>query len=272
MGPVPGSGPGPRAQGHASRQPGSRKIHIGRGHARWPPYRRNRGEPDRQPVERSDLDRVAVEGDVRRFPLSTARALAPRFGGTTLFFLSSGGTGDGLWRFQDGQILEIWKGSDGALLEPPAVSKDGQRVAFIIRRNGKLVLQVENSDGNDPQTLSDAIDFLGSPDWSSDGKWIVAGARNGLFKIPVAGGAPVRLATGSLTNPVWSPLGDLILYAGPQVGLLAPLLGMTPDGTPVHCPTSSCTATANACGFCPTDEDSSTCRGQTCRRISGCST
>ena len=61
------------------------------------------------------LDRVAVESDVRKFPLSAARALAPRFGGTSLFFLSSSGTGDGLWRFQDGQILEIWKGSDGGL-------------------------------------------------------------------------------------------------------------------------------------------------------------
>ena len=182
------------------------------------------------------LDRVAVESDVRRFPLSTARALAPRFSGTTLFFLSSGGTGDGLWRFQDGQILEIWKGSDGALLEPPAISKDGHRVAFVVRRNGKLVLQVENTDGTDPQTLGETIALLGSPDWSPDGQWIVAGASNGLFKIPAAGGAPVRLATGSLTNPVWSPAGNLILYAGPQVGILAPLLGMTPDGTPVPLP------------------------------------
>ena len=182
------------------------------------------------------LDRVAVESDVRPFPLSAARALTPRFSGTSLFFLSSSGTGDGLWRFQDGQILEIWKGSDGALLESPAISKDGRRVAFVVRRNGKLVLQVENTDGTDPHTLGDTIDLLGSLDWSPDGKWIVAGARNGLFKIPVAGGAPVRLAAESLTNPVWSPVGDLILSAGPQVGIVAPLLGMTSDGTPVPVP------------------------------------
>ena len=182
------------------------------------------------------LDRVAVESDVRKFPVSAPRALAPRFGGTSLFFLSSSGTGDGLWRFQDGQILEIWKGSDGGLIEPPAVSKDGQRVAFVVRRNGRLVLQVENTDGTDPHTLGDTIDLLGSPDWSPDGEWIVAGASNGLFKIPVAGGAPVRLAAESRTNPVWSPAGDLILSAGPQVGIVAPLLGMTSDGTPVPLP------------------------------------
>jgi hypothetical protein len=56
--------------------------------------------------------------------IPTVRALAPRFGGTSLFYLSSRGTGDGLWRYQDGKAEEIWKGADGALLEPPAISAD----------------------------------------------------------------------------------------------------------------------------------------------------
>ena len=68
------------------------------------------------------------------------RAFGPRFGGTSLFYLSSRGTGDGLWRFQDGQTTEIWKGADGALLDPPAVSRDGRRVAIALRRSGKLTL------------------------------------------------------------------------------------------------------------------------------------
>jgi serine/threonine protein kinase/Tol biopolymer transport system component len=182
------------------------------------------------------LDRVAVASDVRPFQLSAARALSPRFSGTSLFFLSSSGTGDGLWRLQDGQILELWKGSDGGLLESPAISKDGRRVAFVVRRNGKLVLQVQNTDGTDPFTLGETVDLQGSLDWSPDGKWIVAGARNGLFKIPVEGGEPVRLATEAQTNPVWAPVGDLILSAGSQVGLLAPLRGSTSDGTPVPVP------------------------------------
>src|SRR5262249_28984195 len=99
------------------------------------------------------LDRVAEERDVRPFPLPTVRALMPRFGGGALFYLSSQGSGDGLWRYQNEQALEIWKGADAALLEPPAVSFDGRRVAFVLRRNGKLRLQVETSDGTDPQTL-----------------------------------------------------------------------------------------------------------------------
>jgi Tol biopolymer transport system component len=55
-----------------------------------------------------------------------------------------------------------------------------------------------------------------------------------LFKIPVDGGAPVRLVAGVARNPVWSPDGELIVYAGATVGVYAPVLVVTPDGTPVE--------------------------------------
>src|SRR5262249_50714446 len=78
-------------------------------------------------------------------------------------------------------------------------------------------------------------------DWSPDGAWMVAGGKDdvqgpGLFKIPVAGGAPVRLVSGPAADPVWSPSGDLIVYAGALTGQVAPLLGVTPDGVPVELP------------------------------------
>jgi eukaryotic-like serine/threonine-protein kinase len=60
-------------------------------------------------------DRPAEERDVKSFPVPTVRALAPRFSGSALFYLSSHGTGDGLWRLQDGQAVELWRGSEGAL-------------------------------------------------------------------------------------------------------------------------------------------------------------
>jgi hypothetical protein len=35
---------------------------------------------------------------------------------------------------------------------------------------------------------------------------------------------------------VWSPAGELIAYAGQNVGFFAPLLAVRPDGTPVKLP------------------------------------
>src|SRR5262249_47851317 len=64
-------------------------------------------------------DRVVEERDVKPFPLPTVRALMPRFGGATLFYLSSRGMGDGLWRYHDGTPQEAWNGAQGASLEPP---------------------------------------------------------------------------------------------------------------------------------------------------------
>ena len=147
------------------------------------------------------LDRPAEDGDAKPMALPTVRALAPRLAGRSLFYLSSQGTGDGLWRFEDGKAVEILKGSDEAMFEPPAVSADGRQLAVILRRDGKLRLHVLSADGGDLQSLAEPIDIDGSVCWSPDGKWIVAGGIDdrgpGLFKIPLDRGAPVRLIAGT---------------------------------------------------------------------------
>ncbi len=185
-------------------------------------------------------DRPAEERDVKSFPVPTVRALAPRFGGSALFYLSSHGTGDGLWRLQDGQAIELWKGSEGALLEPAAVSQDGRRVAIVLRKSGKQRLQALAAGGGDLQGLGETLDVLGAASWSPDGKWIAIGGNDGkgrgLFKVPVDGGAPVRLTSAAAKNPVWSPDGRMIAYAGPDVGAYASLLAVRPDGSPVELP------------------------------------
>jgi Tol biopolymer transport system component len=185
------------------------------------------------------LSALAEEGDVKPFAVPTARALAPRFGGLSLFYLSSLGTGDGLWRLRDGQVAEIWKGADGALFETPAVSPDG-RVAIVLRRNGKPQLHVLSADGAELQPIAEGIDVQGTSCWSPDGKWIVTGGNNatgpGLFKIPLEGGPAVRVVAGPALNPVWSPDGSLIVYAGTNVRTFAPLLAVHPDGTSVELP------------------------------------
>jgi Tol biopolymer transport system component len=185
-------------------------------------------------------DRVAGEREVKPFLVPAVRALMPRFGGADLFYLSSRGMGDGLWRYRDGKVQEIWNGAEGALLEPPAASFDGRRVAFVLRRKGRLRLQVEMADGTEPQLLAENLDLHGAPCWSPDGHWIATGGGDaqgaGLFKVPVDGGPAMRLTSGLASNPVWSPDGTWIAYAGPNVGEYTPLLGVHPDGTRVPVP------------------------------------
>ena len=184
--------------------------------------------------------RVVEEQDVKAFPVPTARAQTPRFGGGTLFYLSSRDGADGLWSFRDGQALEIWKGSEGALQSPPAVSADGRSVAFSLSRNEKHQLHVITADGTGLHPLSSDVDVRGTASWSPDGEWIVVAGSDhdgaGLFKLPADGGSPVRIATGPFLDPVWSPRGDLIVYCGTQVFTLTPLLAVHPDGTPVNLP------------------------------------
>jgi Tol biopolymer transport system component len=186
------------------------------------------------------LDRVADDRDIRPFAVQTVRALMPRFRGTSVFYLSARGTGDGLWRYEDGQASEIWKGSDGALAEPPAVSPDGRRVVFVIRKAAKGQLTLLSADGSESRVLADSIDAQGAADWAPDGRRIVTGGRDaqdlGLFVIPLDGGPPVRLATGLAINPVWSPDGSLIVYAGTSVAGRQLLAAVRHDGTPVELP------------------------------------
>jgi len=184
------------------------------------------------------LDRPAKERDVKPYPLPAVNALAPRFGPGPLFYLSSGGPGNGLWRYQDGQAMEVWKSSKGALLEPPGVSPDGRRVAIAVPRNGRRVLHVLSSDGAELQPLAPAIDVHGASCWSPDGQWIVVGGNDqrgpGLFKIPLGGGVPTRLVAGTAINPVWSADANLIVYAGAGSAAYSPLLAVRPDGSPVQ--------------------------------------
>ena len=191
------------------------------------------------------LDRVSEDRDAEKHPVTTVPALAPRFGGTSLYYLSSRGTGDALWRFHDGQASEIWRGADRSLSEPPAVSPDGLRLAVVVRQEGKRQLTLMAADGTSPRRLAASIDIEGAPgagtvDWSPDGAWIVTGGRDAqgpaLFKIPVDGGAPIRLVAGQAANPIWSPDDTLIVYAGPFIAAQVELFGVRPDGTPVDLP------------------------------------
>jgi Tol biopolymer transport system component len=184
----------------------------------------------------------ADESDVRPYEVPTLRPFAPRFGGTSssLFYLSASETGHRLWHFHDGRASEVVKSTDGALSEPPAVSRDGKHVALVLRKDGKQQLAIMSADGTDSRRVAASVDVEGAADWSRDGQWIVIGGRDAkgpaLFKIPVEGGEPIRLVTGEAANPIWSPKDTLIVYSGRISSGRVTLFGVRPDGSPVELP------------------------------------
>ncbi len=184
-------------------------------------------------------DAVAAERDVERYAVPTFRALAPRFAGASLFFLSTSGRADGLWRLDESGAVLVRRGTDGPLVEPPAVSRDGTKVAVQVRNGPRRHLAVMAADGTDVRALAPSVDVRGLADWSPDGTTIATGGDDGggdgLFTIPADGSAPRRLVHGQAFNPVWSPKGDLIVYAA-SVGGQVPLLAVRPDGAQVELP------------------------------------
>ena len=80
----------------------------------------------------------------------------------------------------------------------------------------------------------------GGASWSPDGKWIAVAADDGdgshVFKIPIAGGEPIRLVDTLSYNPVWLPDGNLIFYSEQQGGSRFVLKAIRPDKTPVFIP------------------------------------
>jgi Tol biopolymer transport system component len=182
----------------------------------------------------------ATETDVTPFLPGTTHATAPRFRGSAVYYLSSTGAGDRLSRFDGGNAVEVWRDAQNGLEGPPAISPDGRNLVVVTRQGARRHLRLIAADGSESSVIAPKIDVEGSADWSPDGNWIVTGGNDGegpgLFKIPVGGGEPVRLTANVGRNPVWSPDGSLIAFAGPNVFTLASLLAIRPDGTPVKMP------------------------------------
>jgi len=183
------------------------------------------------------LDRVATEDDARRLDLPAVRAVSPRYGPNYLLYLSSKGGGDGLWKFQNGSATELWKPTDEVLTAPAAISPDGSRICFTVRKGTRQRLYVMTSDGTGIRPLAESLDVRDAASWSPDGKSVVVSADQGnggrVYRVPVDGGPPEQLVDELSYNPVWAPDGRLILYYFSPQGAIYPLRAITPDGKPV---------------------------------------
>jgi serine/threonine protein kinase len=206
------------------------------------------------------MNDVVDEAKASRIAVPTARSAAPRFGpDSSLLYLASRGGGDGVWRLSGTRASELWKPVRGAAVGAAAVSPDGKRICFPIRRERRSTLYCTNAEGADARAIAPSLDVRGAASWSPDGKWIAVAARERLgvrvFKIPIGGGGPIRLVDSVSSNPVWSPDGQFILYSGTPHARNAPLKAVTPDGRPYGTPPLSVDRVGDSYRFLPNGKD-----------------
>ena len=103
-------------------------------------------------------DHVARDSEVNPLRLPAVRAVSPRYGPNYLLYLSSKGGGDGLWKFQDGVATELWKPTDEVLAAPAAISPDGGRICFTVRKGERQHLYLMSAAGTGIRPLAEALD------------------------------------------------------------------------------------------------------------------
>jgi Tol biopolymer transport system component len=174
------------------------------------------------------------------FPDSQYACARSKVGSGYLLFLSSRGGGDGLWKLENGAARELWKGNEGGLVAPPAISSDGSQICFSYRKQGRAGLYIMDASGASIRELAPNLDVRGAASWSPDGKWVAVAANteegSRVYKIPVDGGHPVRLLDTTSYHPLWSPNGAFILYAEPLQGGTLSVKAISPDKAAIQLP------------------------------------
>jgi Tol biopolymer transport system component len=188
-------------------------------------------------------DGTASAADATQIPIRTQRGVSPRIGPDFVVYRAPKAGTDGLWKLEGGATAkELWSGVDGRVVAGPALTLDGQRLAFTVQKRGLTQLYVINADGSGARKLAEELDVRGAPAWSPHGDWIaIAAIRDGeprLFKIPATeDGPPIPLGDEYALDPAWSPSGRFLVYTGPDVGTTFEIKAVNADGTPHIIPT-----------------------------------
>ncbi len=93
----------------------------------------------------------------------------------------------------------------------PLFSPDGKTIAFASNRNGSYNVYLMPVEGGAPQRLTFGSSAEYPDSFSPDGKWLLIrtggyGAQQDIWKVPLAGGTPIRLTWDNLESKYFAAL------------------------------------------------------------------
>jgi Tol biopolymer transport system component len=148
-------------------------------------------------------------------------------GRAMLVYGSVDNTKSGLWQADIGALQRAAPLAPSSRFDGlPSYSPDGSLVAFVSNRSGNPEVWVTQRDGTGVKKITENSQISSAPRWSPDGSRLLYGAPvppreaalraalNGLYIVPIAGGAPSRVGLGlpSASDPFWSRDGQWIYY------------------------------------------------------------
>ena len=99
----------------------------------------------------------------------------------------------------------------------PAVSADNRFIVFHSNRSGIFQIWRMDREGSNPLQLTTGNNESNWPQVSADGKWVVyqhfePGVAAAVWRVPIEGGTPEKVAEGFAVRPATSPDGKWLAF------------------------------------------------------------
>ena len=104
-------------------------------------------------------DSSANSSALEPIALNTGTGFSPRLGPDFLLYVSSTGSTERILKMRNGSVTELWRGDQAHVIGGPAVSADGNNVAFVVRKAGRPLLYAMRADGANARIVNDSLDL-----------------------------------------------------------------------------------------------------------------
>jgi Tol biopolymer transport system component len=182
---------------------------------------------------------ASVSAPARISP-TTGAGFSPRLGPNYLLYMAATGTTESVWKLVNGTGTELWSGPGAQIIGGPAITPDGQSIAFSVRQHGQALLYVMQADGTNARIVTDALDLEGDPAWAPDGRSITSAANDHgvphLFRVSLDGRPPAGFVKEYSVDPAWSRDSRFLVYSGPDIGTTFPVKAVTAEAAAAPLP------------------------------------